>query len=146
MIQTLKTIRLVGALLALSVSFVSASEPQAEKASEAAIAVRGLHDSVSLAIQNNPELAAAKAEYKARHRSQFISFSTMLPQVTAYATGYYHKTGEDDPGETWNENEDDAYGLRVTYDVFTSGKNLNAFRRGHNRAFRCVARSKCVGR
>jgi outer membrane protein len=128
MIQTLKTIRLVVALLALSVSFVSASEPQAEKASEAAIAVRGLHDSVSLAIQNNPELAAAKAEYKARHRSQFISFSTMLPQVTAYATGYYHKTGEDDPGETWNENEDDAYGLRVTYDVFTSGKNLNAFR------------------
>lgn len=82
----------------------------------------------SLVIMNNPELAAAKAEYKARHRGQFISFSTMLPQVTAYATGNYHKTGEDDPNEIWDENEDDSYGLRVTYDVFTSGKNLNAFR------------------
>jgi outer membrane protein len=128
MIQKLKTTSLVGAFLALSCTFASATEADTAKVSDTVIAQRGLHDSVSLAVENNPELAAAKAEYKARHRSQFISFSTMLPQVSAYATGYYHKTGEDDPGENWNENEDDAYGLRVTYDVFTSGKNLNAFR------------------
>lgn len=89
---------------------------------------RTLGDSLGLAIANNPELAAAKSEYMARQRGQFISFSTMLPQVTAFASGSYHKTGEDDPDFAYDENEDDAYGLRVSYDLFTSGKNVNAFR------------------
>lgn len=102
-----------------------ADEAPANAASENA---RSLMESLSYALNNNSELAAAKSQYLAVHRSQFVSLSTMLPQVSAFARYNYHKTGEQDPGFIYDENDDDAYGLSVSYDVFTSGKNLNAYR------------------
>lgn len=89
---------------------------------------RDVVDSLILALQNNPELSSAQAEYMATHRSQIVTFSNMLPQATAFASQTYHKVGEDDPDFVYDEYEDDNFGLRVSYDLFTSGKNLNAYR------------------
>lgn len=89
---------------------------------------RSLLETLGFALANNSELAAAKSEYLAVHRKQFVSLSTMLPQVSAFARYNYHKIGEQDPGFDYDEYDDDAFGLSVSYDVFTSGKNLNAYR------------------
>lgn len=89
---------------------------------------RSLLETLGFALANNSELAAAKSQYLAVHRQQFVSLSTMLPQVSAFARYNYHKIGEQDPGFDYDEYDDDAFGLSISYDVFTSGKNLNAYR------------------
>jgi len=89
---------------------------------------RSLLETLGFALTNNSELAAAKSQYLAVHRKQFVSLSTMLPQVSAFARYNYHKIGEQDPGFDYDEYDDDAFGLSISYDVFTSGKNLNAYR------------------
>ncbi len=91
-------------------------------------APRSLMESLHFALANNAQLASAKCQYLAVHRSQFVTMASMLPQVSAFAQYNYHKIGEQDPGFDYDEYDDDAYGLSVSYDVFTSGKNLNAYR------------------
>ena len=59
----------------------------------------------------------------------------MLPQVTAFAIETRsdtevenYRTGIDMPN-SGGDLDTDSYGLRVTQQLFTSGKNLNAFRK-----------------
>ena len=100
----------------------------------AAFAV-SLEETLSQTLARNPALAAASSTYDARYKEQFVTLSDMLPQVTAFVTetqsdtetGNY-RTGEDGPSSVNGELNTDSYGLQVTQQLFTSGKNLNAFR------------------
>ena len=117
--KTIKTI-----LASLSLSFALAG---------AAFAV-SLEETLSQTLARNPALAAASSTYDARYKEQFVTLSDMLPQVTAFATETRsdtetanYRTGAGLP-DLGGELDSDSYGLQVTQQLFTSGKNLNAFR------------------
>ena len=117
--KTIKTI-----LASLSLSFALAG---------AAFAV-SLEETLSQTLARNPALAAASSTYDAQYKEQFVTLSDMLPQVTAFATEtrsdaetVNYRTGADLP-DLGGELDSDSYGLQVTQQLFTSGKNLNAFR------------------
>ncbi|CAI8216296.1 MAG: Outer membrane efflux protein BepC [Alphaproteobacteria bacterium] len=100
----------------------------------AAFAV-SLEETLSQTLARNPALAAASSTYDARYKEQFVTLSDMLPQVTAFVTETQsdtetenYRTGEDGPSSVNGELNTDSYGLQVTQQLFTSGKNLNAFR------------------
>jgi outer membrane protein len=131
-------LKITSSLLAIMLGF-GVSHSLAQEAQNAAMSqtenmnvgqkeLRDVKDSLLLALKNNPQLSSARDEYMAVQRSQFVTFSQMLPQVTAFASQTYHKVGEDDPGIQYDEYEDDNFGVSVSYDLFTSGKNLNAYR------------------
>ena len=102
-------------------------------ATSAALAV-SLEETLSQTLARNPALAAATSTYDARYKEQFVTLSDMLPQVTAFATETRsdtevknYRTGVDMPN-SGGDLDSDSYGLQVTQQLFTSGKNLNAFR------------------
>jgi len=94
-----------------------------------------LEGALAKALQTNPTFAAAKSNYEATHKSQYVTLADMLPQVTAFASetrsntdAEFYRTGAIyTPGNT-GDLDTDAYGVSVTQSLFTSGKNLNAFR------------------
>lgn len=93
-----------------------------------------LNETLSQTLARNPALAAADATYEARYKEQFVTLSDMLPQVTAFATDSHNDTNAEDrdggyqPSPASNDFNSDSYGVQVTQQLFTSGKNLNAFR------------------
>lgn len=96
-----------------------------------------LNEALSQMLARNPSLAAAKSTYEALYMEQFVTLSAMLPKVSAFATQTLSDT---DAKNTYTANlpmdsrverdryDSDSYGLRVTQQLFASGKNLNAFR------------------
>lgn len=96
-----------------------------------------LNGALSQTLARNPNLSAARSTYEANYKSQFVTLSDMLPQVSAFATQTRSDTDAKNAytrGLTGNsaverdEYDTDSYGIRVTQDLFTSGKNINAFR------------------
>ena len=93
-----------------------------------------LTGALSQTLARNPALASARFNYEANYTSQFVSLADMLPQVHGFVTQRRSDTEASDyttgtymPGES-GELDTDSYGVRVTQQVFTSGRNLNAFR------------------
>ena len=107
-----------------------------------------LEDALAQMLAYNSALLGAYAQYNAQSVEQFIVLADMLPQVTAYAqerrayteAKCYHdvepspansnkacKNGADF-GLNNGRTDNDGYGVEVTHKLFTSGKNLNAFR------------------
>lgn len=96
-----------------------------------------LNEALAETLARNPSLGAAKSTYEARYMEQFVTMSAMLPQVSAFATETHSDTdaknaytaGLSEAMQVEKERYDsDSYGLRVTQDLFTSGKNVNDFR------------------
>ena len=93
-----------------------------------------LTGALSQTLARNPALASARFNYEANYTSQFVSLADMLPQVHGFVTQRRSDTEASDyttgtymPGAS-GELDTDSYGVRVTQQVFTSGRNLNAFR------------------
>ena len=95
-----------------------------------------LQGALSQTLARNPSLAAAGYNYEANYVSQFVTLADMLPQVTGFVTqkrsdtkAENYRTGTRIPdGNNFGDLDTDSYGVRVTQQLFTSGKNLNAFR------------------
>ena len=94
-----------------------------------------LNGALSQALARNASLAAAKANFQAIYSSQFVTMADMLPQVTAFAResrsntdAENYATGTVNPTYNIGDRDVDSYGVLVTQDLFTSGKNINAFR------------------
>ena len=103
-----------------------------------------LEDALAQMLAYNSALLGAYAQYNAQSVEQFIVLADMLPQVTAYAqesrantsAKCYRTMGEEDLLTTCKDDatridqrtDTDGYGVEVTHKLFTSGKNLNAFR------------------
>lgn len=94
-----------------------------------------LNGALSQALARNASLAAAKANFQAIYSSQFVTMADMLPQVTAFAResrsntdAENYATGTVNPTYNIGDRDVDSYGVMVTQDLFTSGKNINAFR------------------
>ena len=96
-----------------------------------------LKGALSQTLARNPSLSAARSTYEANYKSQFVTLSDMLPQVSAFATqtrsdtdakNAYTKGLTGAQAVERDEYDNDSYGLRVTQQLFTSGKNVNAFR------------------
>jgi TolC family type I secretion outer membrane protein len=92
-----------------------------------------LNETLSQTLARNPALAAADATYEARYKEQFVTLSDMLPQVTAFASETNNDTNTKNNAGVYQSNlssdfNTDSYGVQVTQQLFTSGKNLNAFR------------------
>ncbi len=94
-----------------------------------------LSGALSQALARNPSLAAANANFQAIYSSQFVTMADMLPQVTAFARESRSNTDAENYADgTVNQafnigdRDVDSYGVMVTQDLFTSGKNINAFR------------------
>ena len=96
-----------------------------------------LNEALSQTLARNPSLAAAKSTYEARYMEQFVTLSTMLPRVSAFASQTRSDTDAKNAytagltGTSQVEKpqfDSDSYGIQLTQQLFTSGKNLNAFR------------------
>ena len=94
-----------------------------------------LSGALSQALARNPSLAVANANFQAIYSSQFVTMADMLPQVTAFARESRSNTDAENYADgTVNQafnigdRDVDSYGVMVTQDLFTSGKNINAFR------------------
>ena len=94
-----------------------------------------LSGALSQALARNPSLAAANANFQAIYSSQFVTMADMLPQVTAFARESRSNTDAENyadgsVNQAFNigDRDVDSYGVMVTQDLFTSGKNINAFR------------------
>ena len=94
-----------------------------------------LNNALSHALAVNPTLAAAQSNYEALSASQYITLADMLPQVVAFASetrsntdAENYRTGLVNSAANIGDHDVDAYGVSVTQSLFTSGKNLNAFR------------------
>ncbi len=101
-----------------------------------------LNGALSQTLARNPSLASARSNYQANYKSQFVTFAKLLPEVTAFATEVRSDTdaknattralgGISSPsfaGFDTDIIDTDSYGVTLTQDVFTSGKNLNDFR------------------
>lgn len=93
-----------------------------------------LMDTLSETLARNPALAAANSTYEAKYKEQFVTLSDMLPQVTAFAT--YSDTETDVTNSQTgvantnasSEFDSNGYGVQLTQQLFTSGKNIYAFR------------------
>ena len=97
-------------IVASGTSFVSA-----EELSNQANEPLSLTQTLTKALNNNSQLASARSGFKAIHRTQFVSFASMLPQVSAYATGNYTEHMEDDILANERQGQDDSYGIRVDH-------------------------------
>jgi TolC family type I secretion outer membrane protein len=92
-----------------------------------------LEETLAQTLARNPALAAAGSTYEARYKEQFVTLADMLPQVTAFATETHNDTNIKSNAGVYNsaassDYNTDSYGVQVTQQLFTSGKNLNAFR------------------
>ena len=92
-----------------------------------------LNLSLAKMLQQNPSLAAARSNFKAIYKSQFVTLAEMLPTVTGYVQEVrVDETIRDAQGLRVGADNDaqdfDSYGVEMRYNVFTSGKNLFAFR------------------
>ena len=95
-----------------------------------------LNGALSQTLARNPSLASAGYNYEANYVSQFVTLADMLPQVTGFVSqkrsdtkAENYRTGVSIPdGTSFGDLDTDSYGVRVTQQLFTSGKNLNAFR------------------
>ena len=94
-----------------------------------------LNQALAEALGRNPSLAAAKSTYESIYKSQFVTMADMLPQVTAFAResrsntdATTYRDGNVFAAGNVGDHDRDSYGIRVTQDLFTSGKNINAFR------------------
>jgi outer membrane protein len=99
-----------------------------------------LQGALSQTLARNPALSAARSNYEALYVTQFVTMADMLPQVTAFVSETRSDTdaknafsraavnGMGNPTYETNLNDSDSYGVQVTQQLFTSGKNLNAFR------------------
>jgi len=92
-----------------------------------------LAETLAQTLARNPALAAAGSTYEARYKEQFVTLADMLPQVTAFATETHNDTNIKSNAGVYNsaassDYNTDSYGVQVTQQLFTSGKNLNAFR------------------
>ncbi len=86
-------------------------------------------------LARNPSLQAARSNFEATYKSQFVTLADMLPQVTAYASetrsntdAKNYRTGKVNPLANVGDHDTDGYGIQIQQQLFTSGKNLNAFR------------------
>lgn len=129
----MKTTTMMGALM-IGVTMVTPAAAQT------------LNDALSQMLARNSALSAARSQYEAEYKEQFVSLSTMLPKVVGYvqetrsdtnAECYAPRTGMSpastcDAGDIYeagdSRTDSDGYGIQVTQDLFTSGKNLNGFR------------------
>jgi TolC family type I secretion outer membrane protein len=101
--------------------------PQTGKAQSFNVALK-------LALENNPVLAAARSEYKAVRQNQYVALGNSLPQIAAYARSTTNDmtTLQDYTGEEvslLSKHRNDSWGLTGEMVVFSSGKNLNDFRK-----------------
>ena len=99
-----------------------------------------LEGALSQTLARNPSLSSARSNYEAQYLSQFITMADMLPQVTAFvsetrsdtdAKNAYSKARVNSMNQPMYETDlldSDSYGLQLTQQLFTSGRNLNAFR------------------
>ena len=92
-----------------------------------------LEETLAQTLARNPALAAAGSSYAARYKEQFVTLSDMLPQVTAFASETHNDTNTKNNAGVYNSSASsdyntDSYGVQLTQQLFTSGKNLNAFR------------------
>jgi TolC family type I secretion outer membrane protein len=99
-----------------------------------------LQGALSQTLARNPSLSAARSNYEALYVTQFVTLADMLPQVTAFvsetrsdtdAKNVYSREAVNSMGRPMYETDltdSDSYGLQLTQQLFTSGKNLNAFR------------------
>lgn len=92
-----------------------------------------LNEALAETLARNPSLGAAKSTYEARYMEQFVTMSAMLPQISAFATETRTDTDAENnvavaAGADSDVLDSDSYGLRVTQNLFTSGKNVNDFR------------------
>ncbi len=93
-----------------------------------------VNDTLSEVLARNPSLAAATSTYEARYKEQFVTLSDMLPKVTAFA----QQTNTEVDTENYRtgvalesgsyELDSDSYGIQFSQELFTSGKNVYAFR------------------
>ena len=114
----------------------------------AAAQAQNLQDALAQMLGYNSTLLGAYAQYDAQYMEQFITLGDMLPQITAYAQETrsdgdgkcYRDIGQDltifrtacENGAIYprfnTQTDSDGYGIEVRQELFTSGKNLNAFR------------------
>ena len=99
-----------------------------------------LQGALSQTLARNPSLSAARSNYEALYVTQFVTLADMLPQVTAFvsetrsdtdAKNVYSREAVNSMSRPMYETDltdSDSYGLQLTQQLFTSGKNLNAFR------------------
>lgn len=93
-----------------------------------------LNGALSQTLARNPALASARFNYEANYVSQFVTLADMLPQVNAFVTQKRSDTETERYtdgayiGNASGELDTDSFGVRVTQQIFTSGRNLNAFR------------------
>ena len=99
-----------------------------------------LEGALSQTLARSPSLSSARSNYEAQYLSQFITMADMLPQVTAFvsetrsdtdAKNAYSKARVNSMNQPMYETDlldSDSYGLQLTQQLFTSGRNLNAFR------------------
>ncbi len=99
-----------------------------------------LKGALSQTLARNPSLSAARSNYEALYVTQFVTMADMLPQVTAFVSETRSDTDAKNdfskqavnamgqPSYETNLLDNDSYGLQVTQQLFSSGKNLNAFR------------------
>jgi outer membrane protein len=92
-----------------------------------------LEETLAQTLARNPALAAAGSTYEARYKEQFVTLADMLPQVTAFATETHNDANIKSNAGVYNsaassDYNTDSYGVQVTQQLLTSGKNLNAFR------------------
>lgn len=93
-----------------------------------------IKNTLSETLARNPALAAATSTYEAKYKEQFVTLSNMLPQVTAFVTETHsetdttdYRTGQYNAGASSDFNSD-SYGVQISQELFTSGKNVYAFR------------------
>lgn len=118
----MKTIKLILLAAPLLLGFVAPAQAET------------LKGALSQTLARNPVLAAARFNYEANYVSQFVTLADMLPQVTGFVT----QRRSDTEAERYSDGsylagasgdlDTDSYGVRMTQQVFTSGRNLNAFR------------------
>lgn len=102
----------------------------------APLSAETLEGALAQTLARNPGLAAARYNYEANYKSQFVTLADMLPQVNAFMTqtrsdtkAENYRSGDRLPdGTSFGDLDTDSYGVQVTQQLFTSGKNLNAFR------------------
>lgn len=91
-----------------------------------------LKDTLSEVLARNPALAAAASTYEAKYKEQFVTLSDMLPKVTAFVQQTNTETDTvnytSGQAESDSELDSDSYGVQFSQELFTSGKNVYAFR------------------
>ncbi len=97
-----------------------------------------LESALAQLLARNSSLLAAQSQYNAQHAEQYAALSTMLPHITAYAQRTTSETEATYAGGVMPMGsqfqlerpkfKSEGYGVEIRQEVFTSGKNFNAFR------------------